>query len=168
MMTQTSISYAVVLYDLKIDREAVSQTRQILEEVPQVQKALENPTVSRETKHRLVERIFPKEMQNFLKNLCDHQQAANAQEIFRAYREYADRQEKILNATLCYVTLPKEEQMEKIRQFLKKKYQCGKVNLELTECPELIGGFILKAGSSEYDWSLKGRLQQLTQQIIRR
>ena len=64
-MTQTSISYAVVLYDLKIDREAVSQTRQILEEVPQVQKALENPTVSRETKHRLVERIFPKEMQNF-------------------------------------------------------------------------------------------------------
>ncbi len=168
MMTQTSISYAVVLYELKISREAVSETRQILEDVPQVQKALEDPTIPKETKHRLIGRIFPGEMQNFLKNMCDHQQAANAQEIFRAYREYADRQEKILNATLCYVTLPKEEQMEKIRQFLKKKYQCGKVNLELTECPELIGGFILKVGSSEYDWSLQGRLRQMTQKIIRR
>ena len=168
MMTQTSISYAVVLYDLKIDREAVSQTRQILEEVPQVQKALENPTVSRETKHRLVERIFPKEMQNFLKNLCDHQQAAKAQEIFQAYREYADKQERVLKATLYYVTLPKEEQMKKIRQFLGRKYQCRDVKIDLVESPELIGGFILKVGSSEYDWSLKGRLQQLTHKIIRR
>ena len=39
-MTQTSISYATVLYELKTDREAVETTRQILREVPQVQKAL--------------------------------------------------------------------------------------------------------------------------------
>ena len=62
MMTQTSISYAVVLYELKISREAVSETRQILEDVPQVQKALEDPTIPKETKHRLIGRIFPEEM----------------------------------------------------------------------------------------------------------
>ena len=144
------------------------QTRQILREVPQVQKALEDPRVSLEAKHRLVERIFPKDMQNFLKTMCDHDQAAKAEEIFRAYQEYADKQENILTATLSYVTLPTEEQMEKIRQFLCRKYHSREAKIELVENPELIGGFILKAGSSEYDWSLKGRLQQLTQQIIRR
>lgn len=167
-MTQTSISYAVVLYQLKISRAAVDRTRQILEEVPQVQKALENPTVSMETKYRLVERIFPKEMQNFLKNMCGHHQAANAQEIFQAYQEYADRQENLLRATLCYVTPPRENQMENIRQFLRKKYHCREVKLHLLECPDLIGGFLLKVGNREYDWSLKGRLQQLEHKIIRR
>ena len=167
-MTQTSISYATVLYELKTDREAVETTRQILRAVPQVQKALEDPRVSLEAKHRLVERIFPKDMQNFLKTMCDHDQAAKAEEIFRAYQEYADKQENILTATLSYVTLPTEEQMEKIRQFLCRKYHSREAKIELVENPELIGGFILKVGSSEYDWSLKGRLQQLTQQIIRR
>lgn len=168
MMTQTSISYATVLYELKTDPAAVEQTEQILKEVPEVQKALEDPTVSMETKHRLVERIFPKEMQNFLKTMCDHHQAAEAEEIFRAYREYAGKKEGILTATLFYVTMPGEEQLEKIRQFLCRKYQCRDARIELVESPELIGGFILKTGSSEYDWSLKGRLQQLTHKMIRR
>lgn len=168
MMTQTSISYATVLYELKTDRAAVERTEQILKEVPEVQKALVDPTVSMETKHRLVERIFPEEMQNFLKTMCDHHQAAEAEEIFRAYREYAGKKEGILTATLFYVTMPGEEQLEKIRQFLCRKYQCRDARIELVESPELIGGFILKTGSSEYDWSLKGRLQQLTHKMIRR
>lgn len=167
-MTQTSISYATVLYELNISREAVETSEKIFREVPQVGKALEDPTVSGETKRRLVERIFPGEIQNFLKNMCDHHQAAKAGEIFEAYRQYADRQEGILTATLFYVTLPGEEQMERIRQFLCRKYQCRDARIELVERPELIGGFILKTGSSEYDWSLKGRLQQLTQKMIRR
>lgn len=167
-MTQTSISYATVLYELKISRSAVEASSQIFREVPEVSKALENPTVPMETKHRIVERIFPEEMQNFLKTMCDHHQAAKAEEIFEAYRQYADRQEGVLTATLFYVTLPGEEQMEGIRQFLCRKYQCRDARIELVERPELIGGFILKTGSSEYDWSLKGRLQQLTHKMIRR
>lgn len=167
-MTQTSISYGTVLYELQISREAAERSRKILKEVPEVQKALEDPTISSETKHRLIERIFPKEMQNFLKNMCDHQQAAKAEEIFEAYQQYADRREGILTATLFYVTLPGEQQMEGIRSFLCRKYQCRDARIELVERPELIGGFILKTGSSEYDWSLKGRLQQLTQKMIRR
>jgi F-type H+-transporting ATPase subunit delta len=34
--------------------------------------------------------------------------------------------------------------------------------------PDLIGGFVLRVGDREFDWSLRGRVRQLQQRLIRR
>lgn len=71
--------------------------------------------------------------------------------------------QKDLKVSLFYVTLPLDSQLEKIKDFVAKKSGVAKnkINIECIENKDLIGGFILRIGTKEYDWSTKGRLSQL-------
>lgn len=70
-----------------------------------------------------------------------------------------------LNATLRCVTRPSAAQKEKIKTFLKNKYQAENITLTISIDPSVRGGFILSANNDEYDWSTRSRQQQLQEQI---
>jgi F-type H+-transporting ATPase subunit alpha len=70
-----------------------------------------------------------------------------------------------LNATLRCVTRPSAAQEEKIKTFLKNKYQAQSITLNILIDPSVRGGFILSANNDEYDWSTRSRQQQLQEQI---
>lgn len=70
-----------------------------------------------------------------------------------------------LNATLRCVTRPSAAQEEKIKTFLKNKYQVQNITLNILIDPSVRGGFILSANNDEYDWSTRSRQQQLQEQI---
>lgn len=70
-----------------------------------------------------------------------------------------------LNATLRCVTRPSAAQEEKIKTFLKNKYQAENITLTISMDPSVRGGFILSANNDEYDWSTRSRQQQLQEQI---
>lgn len=70
-----------------------------------------------------------------------------------------------LNATLRCVTRPSAAQEEKIKTFLKNKYQAENITLTISIDPSVRGGFILSANNDEYDWSTRSRQQQLQEQI---
>ena len=70
-----------------------------------------------------------------------------------------------LEAVLTYVTRPSEEQMDGIRDFLKKKYHARSVTITEKQNPELGGGFKLQADTDEYDWSTKEKLRQLDEKL---
>lgn len=73
--------------------------------------------------------------------------------------------QKNLTATLRCVTRPTSAQADKIKTFLKEKYDCSDVTLNIEIDPSVRGGFILHAGNDEYDWSTRSRQEQLTDQI---
>ncbi len=62
---------------------------------------------------------------------------------------------------LIYVTEPSEKQLSEIKKFLSDKVGIDNIELELEKDESLGGGFILKYGSHEYDWSNAGRVRQL-------
>ena len=68
-----------------------------------------------------------------------------------------------LHAILHYVTPPSDKQKKGILDFLEKKY--GPSELELVTDLSLKGGFILYAGADVYDWSVKGRVEQLLKSL---
>ena len=70
---------------------------------------------------------------------------------------------KTINAVLYSNICPSEEQEAKILEFLEKKY--GDVNLSFIEDTNIKAGFILEVGSDIYDWTTKGRLEQLIKEI---
>ena len=160
-MTQTWNNYGRVLYELAIPKECIEETAQIYQKVEELKKIFADPTVKIEKKHRLVERLFPKEMEHFLKVLCDHHLMGDFEEIYQAYEIYKKKQEHILSAVLTCTDPPNEEQLLGIKKFLKDTYGKKEVNLTLREDKSLIGGFILTADGHEYDWSLLGRWKQL-------
>ena len=165
-MTQTAINYGKVLYQLNVSKENILETQKLLKEVPEVLKVLENPTISFVQKQRVIGRIFPKELHNFLCVVCKYKHAQLLDEIFQAYQEYYNEQKEILSATLYYVTPPRTEQLEGIKKFLKKQYHTQKVALELKEDKSLVGGFIIRTKDHEYDNSLKGSIHELQQKLI--
>lgn len=68
-------------------------------------------------------------------------------------------------ATLSYVTPPTEEQLQKIKEFLIRKYGFEDMIFQTEEDSSLGGGFVIKAGEDVYDWSTGGRLKQLSEKL---
>jgi len=167
-MTQTAINYAKVLYELGISKKVIYDAQDILSSTPELRAALANPIVSKQKKQNIIEKVFPKEMQNFFMVLCDYKSMEVIDQIFVAYKNYYNEQNGILEAKLIYVTVPNEEQLNKIKEILMKKHHKNQVELSLVEDPSIIGGFIIEAENFETDWSIRGRLNQLQQRLVRR
>lgn len=165
-MTQTELNYAIVLYDLSIESTVVEHTREVLSEVPMLKVILSNPAISQNKKENIIEKVFLKEIQNFLKMVTVSGKMRKIDGIWKAYDTYKEQKENIKSATLFYVTKPTEEQKRSFEDFIKKEFSCEKVQLTLIEKPTLLGGFLLKIGSVEYDNSLMGKLNGLRQQIL--
>jgi F-type H+-transporting ATPase subunit alpha len=69
-------------------------------------------------------------------------------------------------ATLTYVTPPTAEQLDKIKEFLKKEVPDSDLEINCVEDPSLKSGFILRIGHKEYDWSEKARIKQLEDKLL--
>ena len=151
-MSQISRNYAHVLYELHVPKETITFTTEILSLNPILLDVLKNPTIPRTQKYNVIDRIFPKELQNFLKVLCFHHSAALLPE-------------GILDAVLTYTIKPDPTTTNRIREVLKTKYQKQDVNLTMQEDPTLLGGFIINANGEELDYSMRGRLKQLQQKL---
>lgn len=161
-MTQTAKNYAQALYELYVDAESVNMTEEILKEIREVGESLANPTISIGVKEKLIDRIFPEKIRNFLKVVCRNQRSDMLPEIFKAYHDIERNEKQGLKATLFYVTAPTKEQQEKMKDFLRQKFHVKEIELSLKEKKSLIGGFVLQAGGREFDWSFKGRFQALS------
>lgn len=70
-----------------------------------------------------------------------------------------------IKAVLRCVVRPDEKQTNGFVSFLKREYQTDDVELDIVEDSKIWGGFILEVGSEEYDWSLRGRENQIGQRI---
>lgn len=167
MKTETITNYAKVLLELGQKQEDVTKTQKILEEHPELQKVLTSPVITGAAKSRLIDKIFPEPMQSFLKVACRHGRIEALPEIFREYRKLADREQGILRARLFCVSEPKDFQREQMKAFLMRRYHAKQVILEIQEEKSLLGGFLLRAGEEEFDWSLRGRFRRLEQRLTK-
>lgn len=71
-MINTVSEYAKTMRKLGIAENIVFRTEDILKSVPQIQEDFENPTVALEKKHHVIDMVFPSEIRDFLKLLCDN------------------------------------------------------------------------------------------------
>ena len=71
-MISTALEYAKRLRELNIPGDIVGQTGDIFKAVPQVKLDFESPAVSLSAKHNVIEKVFPLQIRDFLKVLCDN------------------------------------------------------------------------------------------------
>ena len=80
-MTQAANNYGQVLYELKVPKEMVEEAEVLFREVPQLKEALVSPVVKKSEKNRVIDRVFPAELRNFLKVLCGHQDMGEVEDV---------------------------------------------------------------------------------------
>ena len=167
-MRQTSVNYARVLAELSVPADDLRNAAAMLKGTPALKQMLENPLIPREQKEKVIDRVLPESVRNFLKVACLHERTGQIEEIFECYEEYLRRQDGILRAELTCVTPPSEEQLQGMKKYLCRRYRKNDVTFDIREDASLLGGFILKAGDFEYDYSLDGRLKRLQHKLTRR
>ncbi|MDO5345559.1 MAG: F0F1 ATP synthase subunit alpha [Lachnospiraceae bacterium] len=153
--------YADMIRKLEIPREAIRQTEEIFEAVPEMLTDLSNPVKELERKHRVIDKVFPEAVRNFLKLLCDNDAIGFFPGICQTYHSRSLVKAGVTCATLRYVTLPDEGQMERLKEFARR--ECGTDEMEFVarRDPSLGGGFVLDIGEKEFDWSTAGRVAQM-------
>lgn len=157
--------YLEQLTRMEIKPEALKTALDILEVVPQIQTELENPAVTEEKKETIIQKIFPQAARAFLLTLAQDGALSSLAEILHAYEKKPKEEQKPLLCVLEYVVAPDEKQYAGIEHFLKQKYPGRVLLMEKKENPSLGSGFILRAGSQEYDWSEAGRKRLLEEKL---
>ena len=165
-MTDKSFNYISDLHRIKNAGSHLQNAASIIEMIPAIGEELADPTVPDTKKHMIVDKIFPREIRDFMKLLCDNSDFDSFGEIVADYKAFLENQgESIEYATLRYVTAPTDEQLAGIRKFLAKEFGSEDILIKKEEDPSLKSGFVLTVGSREYDWSEQSRIEQLSQRI---
>ncbi len=167
-MTQISINYAIVLYELGIEKRFLTDTVEIFQETDALMESLTSPVIPMHTKDCIIDKVFPKEIHSFLKVLCHYHNIDEIYEIAKAYKAYTNEKNGILSATLRYVDKPDEKQAEGMKAYLRNRFHKKEVVLQYEHCPQLIGGFVLQVGDIEIDRSVAGKIKQLQEKIVKR
>ena len=157
--------YMEQLARMEVKPEALRTALDILKAVPQIQTELENPSVSREKKETIIQKIFPRESRAFLLSLAEDGALDGLDEIIREYTAKPEAERRPLECVLEYVTAPDERQFAGIRRFLEQKYPGRVLSIQKKENPSLGSGFVLRAGTQEYDWSQEGRRRLLEERL---
>lgn len=167
-----SIEYAKIMRKLGIAENIVGRTDDILKSVSQIQSEFENPTVALDKKHHVIDMVFPSEIRDFLKLLCDKGDIRHWDDIVKAYRNTGVEKKGGFAVKLRYVTAPDKEQLRGMQAFVEKQYgssieknALGEIAFEMEQDATLGGGFILEVGNEVYDWSTKGRMQQFQEKL---
>ena len=71
-----------------------------------------------------------------------------------------------VNAGFVPVRKPGKLPRETVSTSYDLEYGKNEVQIELIEQPDLIGGFVIRVKDREEDWSMKGRLNKLKQELI--
>lgn len=169
-MNEKARRYGTVLFELEIPATMGEEALRLLEENPALKEVLTSPAVSKKKKYRIIQKVFREPeftplMVRFLKKLCDGECIQQMKDITEAARACALKAEGSMEAELHYVTMPDEAQIAGIKEFLCRSYDKKDVVLAFIEERSLMGGFVLKTEDIEYDYSLRGQIDRLSQAV---
>lgn len=149
----------------QITEKSLDEALDLLQMVPEIQKQLDDPTASQENREKLIRKLFPLEIRGLLGLLSKDHQVSELAALKKEYGALRSEEKEPLNCVLEYVTEPTDKQSDGIIRFLKEKYPGRVLNLTKKQNTDLGNGFVLQAGSEEYDWSMKGRAALLKKRI---
>jgi F-type H+-transporting ATPase subunit delta len=139
-------------------------------DVPELRSALRNPQLEPAAKVAVLEELLggaDELVRNFLRLVAEKGRSGQIEEIAREFDRLMAREERRLNVEL---TTARELSDDEAAELLQKIEQASGRKIEATRevDPNLIGGFILQAGSMRVDASVRGRIEGLRQELVRR
>jgi len=169
--------YASALFEAAQEQDRLAAVREELgdflaaaESVPELGALLENPEVDSETKAAVIRDLLADAdelVRNFLLLVVEKGRAAELPEISREFDQLVARAEGRLEVELTTaVELTDDEASDILRQI--ESASGRRIEATRGVDPDLIGGFILQAGTFRVDASVRGRLDRLRHQLVRR
>jgi F-type H+-transporting ATPase subunit delta len=166
--------YAEALLEAAQDKTRLDQVRPEFEDFAttvrdseDLRRFLQNPQVELRTKRSALEDLLEGSDQiflNFVRLLVEKDRIAEVDEIYEEWARLLARRERVLELELqTAVELSDEEAAKVVKEI--EEASGRKIVATRTVDPDLIGGLVVQAGSIRLDASVRGRLQQLREEL---
>jgi F-type H+-transporting ATPase subunit delta len=155
---------------LKEVAEELSDFAAAVRDVPELRAVLRNPQLQPGVKVGVLDELLggaDQLVHNFLRLVAEKGRSGQIEEIAREFDRLMAVEERRLNVEL---TTARELSDAEARDLLGQIEQASGRTVEATRKvdPNLIGGFVLQAGSMRVDASVRGRLEGLRTELVRR
>jgi F-type H+-transporting ATPase subunit delta len=169
--------YAVALADVVISRGEAQEVRDELsaweamtQANPQLLEVFRHPTISYEQKRGVLNELIKRARvrpttANFLQVLLLNHRLADLGEVNRQFAQELDRRAGMVTAEVTTARAVPPEAQEALRAKL-AQLTGSRVRLQFAVDDALIGGVVTRIGSTLYDGSVRGQLQQIKQRMI--
>jgi F-type H+-transporting ATPase subunit delta len=135
----------------------------------ELRRVWESPAVSAEQKRAVLDAIAQqigavKPVRNFIAVLIDHRRMGMLDEVARQFEVELDAQLGFVEAEISSARqlLPEEKQELELRI---QRISGKKLRARYTSNPDLLGGVLVRVGSTIYDGSVRGQLQKMKQEL---
>src|SRR6266403_257538 len=150
-------------------REDLHSFERALADSPELSHVLASPAIAKARKRAVIARLgqtlgVSAVARNFLYVLIDHRRTAELSGIIAAFEKMVDERLGILQVEVTAAQeLKTPQQAELVRQL---EAMTGKrVVLNLQTDSELVGGLVVRLGSTVYDGSVRGQLEALAREL---
>jgi F-type H+-transporting ATPase subunit delta len=136
----------------------------------ELREVLMNPSITTEQKLKVLDAIagrigmYP-QVRNFLAVIMDHQRLAELDEILSEYHAVADEESNMAEAEITSAR-PLNDQDRAELEAQVEKLAGGRVRTTYRQDASLLGGAVVRIGSTVYDGSIRAQLQQLKQKLV--
>lgn len=166
-MIQNIDNYLDSLQKTQVSVSSLEEALRIIASSSELAEILDNPNVSSAEKKTVIDELFSPSVREFISGLASECKVNSLEEIVDAFIKELDRKNNIADATVYCVTPPDEKQLEGIKNFVCKECKSGDANINIVKDESLIGGFIISIDSKEYDFSLKTKLKNIKEQVMK-
>jgi F-type H+-transporting ATPase subunit delta len=169
--------YAEALLEASRDKDSIARVREefdafaaALAESDDLRGFLRNPQVETETKQSALDELLTggdRIFLNFVRLLAEKGRIAEVEAVHEEFGRLLAREERILELELTTaVELSDTEAAKVVKQI--EEASGRSVVATRTVDPDIIGGIVIQAGSVRADASVRGRLDQLREELINR
>jgi F-type H+-transporting ATPase subunit delta len=150
-------------------REDLRSFEQALAASPELSTILASPGIARPRKRAVIDRLvqsleLSRVARNFLLVLVDHRRTAHLSAILGAFEKLVDERLGTLQVEVASAgELREQQQAALIRQL--EAMTGKKIVLDLKIDSNLVGGMVVRLGSTVYDGSVRGQLEALGRQL---
>jgi F-type H+-transporting ATPase subunit delta len=168
--------YAAALADVAAEQKNSDEVRRELEafveaffSIPDLRNALESPALNAELKRKVIAEIAAKmgihsEVRNFIYLVVDHRRTEMLPEIQEAFREELNARLGIVEAEVTSARELSAGEKKDLTSVLEKRTG-KKVEARFQEDGALLGGAVVRLGSTIYDGSVRDQLNRLREKL---
>ncbi len=175
-MSALAERYAAALADVAFERrngdtlsKDLNAFIELYFQTPDLRNALESPVIESEVKHRVIEQICAKmglneAIRNFIYVVVDHGRIHLLHEIIPAFRAELNERLGVADAEVTSAHPLNDADKRQLLAVLEKRTG-KKIEARFSEDPALVGGAVVRVGSTIYDGSVRERLNRLREQL---
>jgi F-type H+-transporting ATPase subunit delta len=166
-------AFADVILDDRLDPDrSVAELRAVadlMKESVELRRVWENPAIPAEQKHKLLDFIakrdeFSKQTRNLIAVLIDHRRVHFLEPVIAELEKNLDARLGIAEAEITSA-LPLGDAEQRELEMQVGKLTGKKVRARYAQDPTLLGGAVIRIGSTIYDGSVKGQLERIKEAI---